>query len=363
MPSIETAPARCAGEPSDCSMRDGKGNRAEKGQFTMGHGINSKRDFQAGTTMAWHQLTRLLKVIGRDVFPEIVSVPLLYTVGDQLKEWEGVTVPISADDGLPVGVSSEESYTVFQPRAAFDFVAETLAGTRFTVESAGMIFNRSRWFLSVHLDELKDVAPEGQQFNLVWSGGLAHNQRPMCVLTAYRAVCANTVAMGREEGKALFAARCTKGFNAKLEGSRAEIESTVGMARIFAATLAGLDTIPATVDKARQVYAGELAEAGADLASTRSRNTLDDMVTLFRSGAGNDGDDRGDVLNGFTEYFGRGIAGGTKDKFSRWASSEFGASAERKAGFLLDIAGSGWDRLEAVGKAALADARKATVTV
>ena len=108
---------------------------------------------------------------------------------------------------------------------------------------------------------------------------------------------------------------------------------------------------------------GEMAEAGADLGSTRSQNALDDMVTLFRSGAGNDGDDRGDVLNGFTEYFGRGIAGGTKDKFSRWASSEFGASAERKGAFLRDIAGSGWDRLEAVGRGALADARKATVTV
>ena len=330
----------------------------------MGHGINSKRDFQAGTVMAWHQLTRLLKAIGRDVFPEIVSVPLLYTVGDQLKEWEGVTVPISSDDGLPVGVSSEESYTVFQPRAAFDFVAETLAGTRFTVESAGMIFNRSRWFLSVHLDELKDVAPEGQQFNLVWSGGLAHNQRPMCVLTSYRAVCANTVAMGRERGQALFAARCTKGFNAKLENSRGEIEAAVGMAKVFAATLAGLDTIPATVDHARQVYAGELAEAGADLSSTRSQNSLDDMVTLFRSGAGNDGNDRGDILNGFTEYFGRGIAGGTKNPFARWASSEFGASAERKTSFLRDVSSrDGWDRLEEVGKAALADARKGTVTV
>jgi hypothetical protein len=87
------------------------------------------------------------------------------------------------------------------------------------------------------------------------------------------------------------------------------------------------------------------------------------MVSLFRNGAGNDGDDRGDVLNGFTEYFGRGIAGGTKNPFTRWASSEFGASAERKSGFLRDITGSGWDRLEAVGKAALADARKATVTV
>jgi hypothetical protein len=330
----------------------------------MGHGINSKRDFQAGTTMGWHQLTRILKVIGRDVFPEIVSVPLWFEIGGQVKQWEGVTVPVSADDGLPVGVSSEDSYTVFQPRQAFDFVAETLAGTRYTVESAGMIFNRSRWFLSVHLDELRDVAPEGQQFNLVWSGGLAHNQRPMCVLTAYRAVCANTVAMGRGEGQALFAARCTKGFNAKLEGSRAEIESAVGMARIFAATLSGLDKIPATVDKARQVYAGELAEAGADLGSTRSQNTLDDMVTLFRSGAGNDGDDRGDVLNGFTEYFGRGIAGGTKDKFSRWASSEFGASAERKGAFLRDISSrDGWERLEKTGKTALAEARSAKVTV
>ena len=330
----------------------------------MGHGINSKRDFQIGLEMAWHRLTRISKVIGRDAFPEIISAPLLYTVGDQLKEWEGVTVPISADDGLPVGISSEESYTVFQPRQAFDFVSETLAGTRFTVESAGMLFNRSRWFLSVHLDELAEVERAGEKFNLVWSGGLAHNQKPMCSLSAYRAVCANTVALSRSSGQTLFAARCTKGFNAKLENSRKEIETAVGMAKIFAATLSGLDKVSATLDQARNVYAGELAEAGADLRSTKTRNALDDLVFLFNRGAGNDGNDRGDILNGFTEYFGRGAGGGTKDPFARWASSEFGAYGNRKAEFLQAIASpEGWDRLTATGKDALADARKATVAV
>ena len=330
----------------------------------MGHGINSKRDFQVGLEMAWHRLTRIVKVIGRDVFPEIISAPLLYTVGDQLKEWQGVTVPVSADDGLPVGISSEDTYTVFQPRQAFDFVTETLAGTRFTVESAGMIFNRSRWFISIHLDELAEVERKGEKFHLVWSGGLAHNQKPMCSLSAYRAVCANTVHLARSSGQTLFAARCTKGFNVKLESSRKDIESAVGMAKVFAATLSSLDKVPASVDQAREVYAGELVEAGADLASGKTRNALDQMLSLFNRGAGNDGDDRGDVLNGFTEYFGRGVGGGTKDPFSRWASSEFGAYGDRKSAFLRDIASpEGWDRLTATGRDALADLRKGAVTV
>lgn len=331
----------------------------------MGHGINADRDFQIGLEVAWHRKTIIVPAVRRDHFPEVRRVPLWYALPDgTARQWEGITVPVTMDDGLPVGVSSGDSYGDFSPRDAFDHVERVLSGTRYTVSSAGMLFNRSQWFLSVDLDELRDVAQVGESFHLVWSGGLAKNQSPMCALSHHRAVCANTVYISRTKGQALFSARLTGRFNDKLAAADGEIERAVGMARVFNATLANLAATPATVDQAREIYSGELSEAGADLRSTRSRNTVDALVSLFARGAGNDGDDRSDVLNGFTEFYGRGTGTGTKDQFARWTSSEFGVSASRKRAFVESIStADGWDRLTAAGRAALADARRGTVTV
>lgn len=331
----------------------------------MGHGINSKRDFQVGLEIAWHRLTRVVQVITRDCFPVVERLPLFYSLPNgQLMEWAETTVPVSLDDGLPVGVSSGETYGDFTPRDAFDHVEKVLSGTRYTVSSAGMIFNRSRWFLSVDLDELRDVASVGEKFHLVWSGGLAKNQSPMCALSHHRAVCANTVLISRTQGENLFSARLTASFGDKLNAAQGEIEKAVGMARIFNATLQGLSRTPATVDDARKAYAGELVESGADLKSARTQNTLDALVGLFNRGAGNDGNDRADILNGFTEFHGRGVGIGTKDAFARWTSSEFGKAADRKVAFVSALSSAdGWDRLVSTGEDALAEARRGTVTV
>jgi len=330
----------------------------------MGHGIDTNRDFQLGLEQAWHRLTKVLPAITREHLPEILRVPLSYTLPDgTIRNWDGITVPVSADDGLPVGVSSGDSYTTFGPREGFDHVAEVLAGTRYTVASAGMIFNRSRWFLSVDLDELREVSRDGEKFNLVWSGGLAKNQTPSCDLSHVRAVCANTVALARDGGQNLFSSRLTRNFNSRLDQSRGEIEAAVGMARVWNQTLQGLEETRATVDEARAVYAGELVESGASLTSTRAANILDGMLATFQRGLGNAGETRADVLHGFTQFLGRGAEDSRKGSFSRWVSSEFGTFASRKAEFARSLSNpTGWDRLASAGREALADARRGAVT-
>lgn len=331
----------------------------------MSSGLETSRDYQVGLVQAWHRQTRLLDLIGADQFPEIVRVPLTYTVGDQLKEWEGMTVPISLDDGLPVGTASGESYTLFSPRDAMSYLSEVLGGTGHKVESLGMIFNRSRWFVTYSLDELEGIAPKGEAFKLTASGGLDKSQSPMFNLTHTVAVCANTVRLARA-GRALFSSKLTKGFSSRLEASRAAMSETVGMARVWNETLRGLEKAKATVDEARAVFASDLSDNGADLRSARSTNLLDELVVGFRSGRGNAGATRLDVLNGFTEVFGSGLVGATsrRDSFARWQSSEFGGFSDRKSAFASAItADGGWDRMVTAGNAALADARKGAVTV
>ena len=271
----------------------------------MSSGLETSRDFQVGLSKAWHNLTKLVEVVGAEHFPDIVRAPLTYQVGEQLREWPGMTVPISLDDGLPVGTASGESYTLFTPREAMAYLSEVLAGTGHKVESLGMIFNRSRWFVTYSLDELQGVAPDGEAFKLTASGGLDKSQSPSFNLTHTVAVCANTVQVARS-GRALFASKLTKGFASRLEASRDALGETVGMARIWNETLRGLEATKATVNEARAVYAADLTGNGADLRSARSSNLLDELVVGFQRGRGNAGATRYDALNGYTEVMGQG---------------------------------------------------------
>ena len=254
---------------------------------------------------------------------------------------------------------------MFTPREAMAYLEEVLSGTGYKVLSLGMVFNRSRWFVSFELVELAGIAPKGESFILSASGGLDKSQSPMFNLTHVVQVCANTVRLARA-GRALFSSKLTKGFASRLEASRAALGEVVGMARVWNETLRGLEKAKATVDEARAVYAADLSEAGADLRSSRTANTLEDLVAGFRNGRGNAGATRLDVLNGYTEVLGQGLVGATsrRDSFKRWESSEWGGNAERKAAFAEIItAPGGWDRMVTVGESAMADARRNTVTV
>jgi hypothetical protein len=321
----------------------------------MASGLETKRDFQVGLRQAWHLQTIVRETITADEFPEIIRVPLTYTLpSGQVWAWTGQTVPISVDDGKPVGTASGESYTLFTPREAMGYIAEVLAGTRYKVESLGMIFDRSRWFVTLDLEELRGVAPQGEAFKLTASGGLDKSQSPMLNLTHVVAVCANTVRMARG-GRALFSSKLTKGFSSRLEASKAAVSDVVGMARIWNETLRGLEATRTTVDESRAVYAADLSRSGADLKSTRAQGLLDDLIAGFQSGRGNGGRTRLDTLNGFTEVFGQGLVGSSsrRDLFSRWESAEFGGFADRKSDF-ADTVANGWDQAVDQGKRALA---------
>jgi hypothetical protein len=331
----------------------------------MSSGLETSRDFQVGLSQAWHRSTIVEPVISKHHFPVIVAAPLTYVSNGELRPWPGMSVPVSTDDGLPVGTAFGASYALFTPQDAMTYLEEVLSGTGYKVVSLGMIFNRSRWFVSFELVELAGIAPAGESFILSASGGLDKSQSPSFNLTHTVAVCANTVRIARA-GRCLFSSRLTKGFNSRLEGSRKSLGEVVGMARVFNETLRGLESKPATVDQARACYAAELVSSGGNLTASRTLNTLDQMLLGFQSGRGNSGSNRLDVVNGLTEVLGQGLRGiaSKRDSFSRWESSEFGGNADRKAAFVEGIAApGGWDSMIQTGNTALADARRNAVTV
>jgi len=62
-------------------------------------------------------------------------------------------------------------------------------------------------------------------------------------------------------------------------------------------------------------------------------NTIDRLVALFKTGAGNNGDDMADVFQGLTDYYTHEAASGKGDETANWknfVSSEFGAGKTAK---------------------------------
>jgi hypothetical protein len=332
----------------------------------MAHGIVTIRDFvygKVGQGNDWHGLTVEKENLSPEMFPNMEA--------QQLQTFQGVALPwkvlISTDDNQPCGSPfNPDSFGYILPQAAWEMVEQAIAGTHYTVERIGMLWDRSFWFVSISLDELKAVSRPGEMFRLNFSGGLDGANSPQGELSHIRAVCWNTISASRRTNDYLFKIRQTTNSGSKLDAAKAEVEKAVGMAKIFNTTLAALEQIPCNIDTARAAYAGDVAARGGDFRiavskktgqekESKARNLVDEFTELFRTGAGNSGKTRADVLNGYTQLLTRGRKDSKKNVWTQVASSEFGGNADRKSEFLTTLADSNkFDALVARGKEALA---------
>lgn len=331
----------------------------------MAHGIK-ERDFVFGLQGQgndWHKLTQEKPgPLTKELFPIMTPVEIQTVTGIALP-WQ---ILISADDNQTCGNPyNPKTFGVILPQEAWDTVTSALAGTHFTVERVGMLWDRSFWFVSVFLEELKEVCVNGTRFQLNFSGGLDGNDSPQGELTNIRAVCWNTISASRATGEYLFKVRQTIHSKDRLAKAEAEIEKAVGMAKVFNSVMEQMGNTSCTVDKARCAYAGEVARRGGDFRvkttkkgeerESRARNTVDELTTLFQSGAGNSGSTRADVLNGFTQFMTRGRDGSKKNIWAQVGTSEFGGNATRKAEFFTLVSNDGrFGELVEEGKEALA---------
>ncbi len=328
----------------------------------MAHGIQDKnRDFvKAGvsTETDWHKLTVSTgKPLQAADFPEMEGRELQFMAEDGFKPlsiggnvWR---VPVTADDGLPCGKPYGESFTLFTPRQGFELVESILGGTDYEIERIGLLWNRSKWFVSAYLRELASLAPKGEKFQLNFSGGIDGSMSPQCELSHIRAVCWNTISLSRLQGEILFKRKLTKGFESALDCTKPEIEKAVGMARLFREAMGKAEEKDCHVQTAREIYAGAIGEKAEKLTTT-ARNTVDGLTALFQRGDGNKGRTLADVVNGFTQFGTRGFETTRKDTFTRIESSEFGGMADRKAEFVKGIFADGGAKFQAKGAQLLA---------
>ena len=318
----------------------------ESRKKNMSSGLRTKRDFQISETMQWHGETKLKKPESAD-FPLIERRPLYFFSGeerrqvvfatrndDEPKTW---TVPVSLDDDLPVACPScDQTYSLWTPLAGWEYVGACLASTGFEIESIGMLWDRSVWFISTRLKELTALAPKGHKAFLNFSCGLGKDLSPQGEVSDTREVCWNTVIQSRINGEVLFKVKATKNFFLKAEDKKKEIEKAVGFTAVYYTALAQCESKPCKENEAREAFYGfsyRKQEELPEKVSTRARNFVGELVTLFAKGLGNKGETRADALNAITEARTRGFEDSIKSKFDQFQSSEFGGFADEKAEF------------------------------
>ena len=268
--------------------------------------------------------------------------PHVLTLNEKPTRW---SVLCADDDGQPCGGPFDPTtFGYILPQNAWSRVIAALEGTHFTVERLGMLWNRSFWFVSVSLDELKSLALPGHKFQLNFSGGLDGSKSPQCELSDIRAVCHNTISLSRATGEVLFKIRQTSKSQGRLDKATAEVEKACGMARVFAETMKSLEGKPLSTPDARALFAGEYVQKGGNfnrrvsdktgkVCESRGLNQLDSLVTLFAKGDGNRGETVADAVNAMTQRLTRGDDDSKANVWTRVSSSEYGGNATRKAEF------------------------------
>ena len=80
-----------------------------------------------------------------------------------------------------------------------------------------------------------------------------------------------------------------------------------------------------SLDRAEKILVG--FEASQEL-STRAKNKVDEMLTLFQTGAGNKGETFADLLNSVSDFYSHG-----ENVEKAYISNQFGSGSKKKLDF------------------------------
>jgi hypothetical protein len=319
------------------------------------------RDVQTGLEMAWHNKTNVVpEVTFENAFPwELSRIPAYFNSKKKgqsgppkFTKLPGITVFVADDDGEICGKPVADSYDALTNSEFWGVATDALKGTGATIESAGTLFDRSRRFLTIRLSD-DSVNIGGREFKnrISFIDSIDMSTLFYAVNTSTCVVCSNTAraVMGDNSGEFQFKIRHTTGetgLRAKIEDANKTIESMIGVQAIFNSALRLASEESKNPETAKNLFAGWLGE-GAERLSTRTRNTIDRLVSLHRGGAGNRGETLLDAVSAVTDFYSHESRGEAKTekgevdsentRAKQWLSSEYGTAMRKKVEFMQSI--------------------------
>lgn len=323
----------------------------------MSHELE-KRDVQAGVDQAWHNMTRVVPVVTREIAHpfEVVACecPSIF-VTDPVANPDGEVIGegayrrlIADDDKLPVGPPyNPETYSPSSIALFWSIIEKALADHTYEVVSAGSIRNRAQIFASIKLrDKFQIGDREFVDFLTILdsfdgSCALQAKYSSVCV------VCANTFSAALNAGKKLGRAVHTKGF----EEASARIVDSIGVFFSRAEEIQKLLTtshgIQVDLSDARCWICGVDSWKKPKLTMNDVQRTAR-MTELFQHGKGNEGQTRLDAFSAITEFHTHESGKFRGSGNGQWALSEFGNSADVKERGLVGL--DNWEKMVEIGK-------------
>lgn len=300
----------------------------------MAHEIK-EHDKQQGRKQAWHGLTDVREDLTLD--------------NCWLKDWDyapqAVTVNGKETPFMVLGVSDEPELFIGRPYQKKTFkpvlntvliaqIAEAIKGQNLTLESCGTVLNRGRLFLSFGLAEAKFQAA-GREFEAFLNIGNGNDMSsPLWVNTSNTCtVCNNTFTANLADKGLVMSVKKTQFSDFKLADMGRAIKAMITGQKAFAKALGTLAGLKCDDKTAREFFAGFLTVNPENPLSTRSEGIVERLTVLFKSGAGNDGNDFSDVFQAITDYYTHEAANAQGDagaNWKNWISSEFGAGKQSK---------------------------------
>lgn len=315
-------------------------SRNKKEKNTMAANIQ-ERDIQTGLSQAWHGLTNIVESITKEnagINYPMETRPLF------IKKTDGTEIEtdhkqiVSLDDELPIGNPVSSGYCLIENSRIWDMVQDALLGMKHQIVSVGTVADRSKGFISVKLDEAFTAASRLTEplLNLIWGhgGNISLIARSGFTVT----VCENTfnVNLGRKGKEFNLSLKHTKNALDRIQNMNEAIQNYAGVVAEFKAAMDSFESVSCDEENARKIIGGVIVPDSFERDSkvaTRTRNTIDRMVTLFEGGAGNKGKNLSDVFNAATDYYSHESSGGDNNRMKQFVSSEFGAGQRMKETF------------------------------
>lgn len=313
----------------------------------MGHKI-SKRDnvFLAKLKelydgMGWHKLGK-----PTEIFDKATLAPTLF--GHEMKQ-AGIMLPdgsfygtgefyaVAKDDGLPVGKAVGKNWFSPSNEELFDLFTSALEGSDYKICSVLTVENRQQFAIDAHYTggtlkagsrDFKPYVGLHRQFG--GKGKLCINGHGTVIQ------CGNTTALFLSEvmgADDTISAKNCGNLAGKLPAIKAAIERQHGVSGMFADAMAQAESETVKTEHAALAFVGWLND-GQPLA-VKSVNRANRLTELFKTGAGNRGENLADWFNAVTDFATHESAG--EDKAKQFLSSEFGTARNDKAKLVRDL--------------------------
>jgi len=315
----------------------------------MAHNIY-KYDKHQGVRQAWHGKTEVVPVLTLDQnwLTEWDIVPVTLDKNGQPTKW--TVLECSDDPSIEVGQPyNPASFQPISNMAFLNLIRDSLSGTDHVIESVGSLRNRGRIFVSIRLMGMEEFKAAGRKFSAFLNFGNGHDKSSVLWVNTSNicTVCDNTFGfnLATIENKAVDAGddlrvrqRHTKNAVLKLPSIADVVDKAVGVQGKFKATFDILHEQEMTEKQAAGLFAGFLGRAIPDGEiskglSTRSLNTSQTLVELFKTGKGNAGRTRADAASAVTDYYSHQSSGKDADVMKQVLSSDYGAGNKAKHTF------------------------------